>query len=92
LIVTIGQWVLKSACAQMVVWQRAGLGQLPISVNISAIQLRHPDFVGLVEDVLGETGLSPHLLDLEITEGMVMSRTDNMVARCAEGVGLKPFH
>ncbi len=81
LIVPIGQWVLRTACSQLLAWQRTGLGQIPISVNISAIQLRHPDFVDLVGDVLAETGFSPEWLDLEITEGMVMSRTENMIAR-----------
>ena len=91
LIVPIGQWVLKTACAQNLAWQNAGLEAVPIAVNISASQLRHPDFLGMVEDVLDETGLDPCWLDLEITEGTAMDRTEDTVARlnALKSLGIK---
>src|SRR5690606_34629166 len=54
-------------------------------------QLRHPDFIGMVEDVLDETGLEPGWLDLEITEGTAMDRTEDTIARlhALKSLGIK---
>lgn len=68
LIVPIGRWVLKTACLQNQTWQKAGFPPLPISVNLSPQQLKHPHLLKMVSQVLEETGLDPHLLELEITE------------------------
>ncbi|MEZ5931948.1 MAG: EAL domain-containing protein [Alphaproteobacteria bacterium] len=67
LILPIGEWVLRTACTQAVRWP-----DIAISVNLSPVQFRHPDLVGLVNDVLEETGLSPNRLELEITEGVLL--------------------
>ena len=72
LIVPIGQWVLATACQTNKDWQEAGLPWVPVSVNISAKQLQQDDFVSMVEDVLRDTGLSPRLLELELTESTAM--------------------
>src|SRR5206468_12498523 len=68
LIVPIGAWVLRTACAQNKKWQRAGLGHLRIAVNLSARQFAQQDLTQSIADVLQETGLAPHYLDLELTE------------------------
>lgn len=81
LILAIGEWVLRTACAQNKSWQEAGLPRLPVAVNISPAQLRQAGFVESVSRVMAETGLDPRYLELEITESMVTSRTESMVAR-----------
>ena len=65
LILHIGAWVLRTACAQMAVWQdEPQCSHLQVSVNVSARQFRHPDFVRQVTDTLQETGAKAHLLTL----------------------------
>ena len=75
LIIPIGEWVLRQACAQNKAWQEAGYEPVPISVNVSLSQFRQKDFVELVETVLRESGLAPKYLELEITESMTMDMT-----------------
>ena len=72
LIVSIGYWVLRTACRQIVAWHNAGAGRLRIAVNISCRQLRDPGFVERVSAILAESGLEPKLLELELTESSVM--------------------
>lgn len=81
LIIPIGEWVLRAACKQSKLWQAERLSALPVAVNISAVQLRQPDFVDMVARILQETGLDADCLELEITESMVMSRTESMIGR-----------
>ncbi len=73
LIVPIGQWVLETACRTNREWQAQGLPWFPVSVNISAKQLQSEDFLDVVEDILRRTGLSPQLLELELTESTAMA-------------------
>jgi diguanylate cyclase (GGDEF)-like protein/PAS domain S-box-containing protein len=68
LIVPIGRWVLREACRQMRSWQLAGMSPLSVAVNISAAELRAPDFVSGVRELLGQTGLEARYLELELTE------------------------
>jgi EAL domain-containing protein (putative c-di-GMP-specific phosphodiesterase class I) len=77
LIVPIGQWVLETACRTNRQWQAEGLPWFPVSVNISAKQLQVVDFVDTVEDVLRQTGLSPQLLELELTESTAMGDVEH---------------
>ncbi|MBN6186193.1 EAL domain-containing protein [Aneurinibacillus sp. BA2021] len=80
LIIGIGEWVLRTACAQNKRWIDEGFAPLRVSVNVSAIQFQQPTFVQLVGDVLAETGLEPGHLELEITENcMVNDVEDNIV-------------
>jgi EAL domain-containing protein (putative c-di-GMP-specific phosphodiesterase class I) len=72
LIVPIGEWVVRTACRQSMAWRDAGLAPLTVSVNVSARQLRDPDFLRCVEQVLESSGLAPELLELELTESMLM--------------------
>ena len=68
LILPIGAWVLRTACKQMIDWEKQGLPPARLYVNISAVQLNREDFVPLVASTLAETGLPPARLGLEITE------------------------
>ncbi|THF63413.1 EAL domain-containing protein [Pseudothauera rhizosphaerae] len=72
LIVPIGEWVLRTACRQLREWLDGGLEPVCVAVNLSAQQFAHQDIVGLVQKVLEETGLPPALLELELTETMLM--------------------
>lgn len=72
LIVPIGRWVLREACRQVQSWLDFGLQAVPVSVNISAVEFRHIDFLASVASALEETGLAPRYLELELTEGMLM--------------------
>jgi diguanylate cyclase (GGDEF)-like protein/PAS domain S-box-containing protein len=80
LIVPIGEWVLSAACAQHQVWKRGGLGHLRIAVNLSPRQFMQGDLVKIVARVLAETGCDARILELEITEGMVMRNPESAVA------------
>jgi EAL domain-containing protein (putative c-di-GMP-specific phosphodiesterase class I) len=71
LIVPIGEWVLRTACTDAARWQHEGHG-LRVAVNLSPMQFKDPELVKTVLDILGQTGLAPDLLELEITEGAVM--------------------
>jgi diguanylate cyclase (GGDEF)-like protein len=73
LIVSIGAWVLRTACTQAKIWADAGM-PLAVAVNLSGVQLRQRNFVDSVRAVLAETGLDPALLELEITESVLMEQ------------------
>jgi len=72
LICRIGEWVLRTACAQNQAWQLAGLPPMRIAVNISAHQFQQPDLVRTVAQILQETRLDPRYLEIEITESTAM--------------------
>lgn len=76
LIVPLSQWVLAEACRQAREWQRAGLPPISLSVNISPIDFRQPDFVASIERVLEQSGLAAQILELEITEGVLMQNVE----------------
>jgi len=78
LIVPISEWVLRTACRQAKLWQQEGLPPIRVAVNVSAVQFKKPEFVATVEQILKETGLSPELLELEITESMMMREIDKV--------------
>ena len=73
LIVPIGAWVMRTACAQNMAWQQAGLGSLRVAVNLSARQFGAADLVPSLEAVLADTGLAPACLEIELTESLFMS-------------------
>jgi diguanylate cyclase (GGDEF)-like protein len=72
MIVPIGEWVLRTACAQNRAWRDAGLPEVKTAVNLSARQLKTPSLVRRVLEVVAETGIPARCLDLEITEGMLI--------------------
>jgi diguanylate cyclase (GGDEF)-like protein/PAS domain S-box-containing protein len=79
----IGEWVLRTACAQSLAWQRAGFAPLRVAVNLTIRQFQQPDIVGRIQTILLETGLDPHYLSLEITESGLMGES----ARVARVLG-----
>ncbi len=91
MIVPIGDWVLRTACAQARRWQEEGLGPLPVAVNVSAVQFRQKRFLQVIRNVLDETGLSAQHLELELTESLLLSTGDRMlsVLRQLTEMGLK---
>ncbi len=72
LILPIGEWVLRTAVAQLRRWQDSGLGVPLMAVNLSAVQFRHANLPDLVDQVLRDAGLAPECLELELTEGVAM--------------------
>jgi len=80
LVVPIGAWVLKEACAQAQAWRDAGLPPLVVAVNLSPRQFRQQDIAAVVAQCLRETGLDPRCLELEITESMVMQDSERVTS------------
>jgi EAL domain-containing protein (putative c-di-GMP-specific phosphodiesterase class I) len=76
LIVPLGEWVLRAACAQSKRWHDMGLASLRVAVNLSARQFEQPDLLEMIARVLGETGLDPRCLELELTESSVMKNAE----------------
>jgi diguanylate cyclase (GGDEF)-like protein len=79
LIIPIGRWVLKTACAQAMVWQRDGLPPMSMAVNLSPRQFQDEHLLRDIDDALRESGLPAHLLQLEITESMVMQNVTRAI-------------
>jgi diguanylate cyclase (GGDEF)-like protein/PAS domain S-box-containing protein len=77
LILPIGNWVLREACKQARAWTDAGLPPTTMAVNISAREFHGEHFLEGVLDILEETGLDPHYLELELTESVLMKRTEH---------------
>ena len=84
LIVDIGAWVLRAACRQMAAWLEAGSDIERVAVNLSPRQFHHPDLVGLVRDILQETGLPARHLELELTEGALMDGAEETVGKLTQ--------
>lgn len=79
LIIPIGEWVLRSACAQNRTWQATGLPPVRVSVNLSARQFQHKNLVEMVDQVLVETGLDAAYLELEVTESMLIDDVERAI-------------
>ncbi|MNJ25520.1 Cyclic di-GMP phosphodiesterase Gmr [compost metagenome] len=80
LIAPMGEFVLRQACWQACEWQRMGLEPIRVSVNLSVYQLRQGKLVSLVRQVLEESGLAPHLLELELTESQLLDSVEHIIA------------
>jgi diguanylate cyclase (GGDEF)-like protein/PAS domain S-box-containing protein len=80
LIVTIGEWVLHEACCQAMAWRAAGLPPLLMAVNLSAVQFRRGEVEQTVAEALQASGLEPQLLELELTESILIRDTDASLA------------
>jgi diguanylate cyclase (GGDEF)-like protein/PAS domain S-box-containing protein len=91
LIAPIGEWVLRSACAQTKSWRDCGFTFLRVSVNLSPRQFQQPDLVLMIERQLKETGLDPAYLELEVTESSVMKNAESAISTLRElkAMGIK---
>jgi EAL domain-containing protein (putative c-di-GMP-specific phosphodiesterase class I)/DNA-binding NarL/FixJ family response regulator len=93
LILEVGEFVLRTACTQMMQWEREGMSVVPLAVNISAVQLQHPGFADGVRRVLRETGMRPQLLALELTESTLMENFEQFIPELqslrADGIGIE---
>jgi len=76
MILKIGEWVLRTACAQAKAWQDDGVWAVPVAVNVSAVQFRQENFCALIRSVLEETGLAAQYLELELTESLLLSNVE----------------
>jgi len=72
LIVPLGAWILHEACRQHAVWRASGVGSIPVSVNLSAVQLRDPGLLAAIDSALLEHAMEPAMLELELTESLLM--------------------
>lgn len=79
LIVEIGEWVLDRACREAVRWQSEGLRNLSVSVNLSAVQVRRNNLESMVAQALASSGLSAALLELELTESMLLEKSERFM-------------
>jgi diguanylate cyclase (GGDEF)-like protein len=91
LIVPIGDWVIGEACRQAMAWQRGGLPAMTVAVNLSALQFGRGDVEQVVARALRDSGLSPSCLELELTESILLSHTDQVLAivQRLKGLGVK---
>lgn len=78
-IISIGEWVLLTACKQNKLWQNSGLPHLSVSVNVSVRQFQDSDFLLTVKRVIAESGLDPQYLELEITESIMQNMNESLL-------------
>jgi diguanylate cyclase (GGDEF)-like protein len=84
LIIPIGKWVLKTACAQNVAWQKQGLPAVCMAVNLSLQQLMDGNLISDIRAALNDSGMAPNQLELEVTESMVMHNPERAIAVLAK--------
>lgn len=91
LIIKVGEWVLRTACAQNKAWQEAGYEPVTVSVNMSNIQFEHKNLLEVVSKALGDSGLDPKYLELEITESAMMKDPKEAIAilHILKGMGIQ---
>ncbi|MED5594558.1 EAL domain-containing protein [Janthinobacterium sp. P210006] len=80
LIVCIGAWVIREACRQQVAWREAGMGDIAVSINLSAIQLKSGGLVATLREVLREFAVTPGQVEFELTESILMDNVDDTIA------------
>jgi diguanylate cyclase (GGDEF)-like protein/PAS domain S-box-containing protein len=80
IIVPIGKWVIRTACTQNVAWQRQGLPPVCVAVNLSLRQLTDDKLLDDIKAILNDSGMAPNLLELEITESMLMHDPERLIA------------
>ena len=84
MIISLGEWVMRTACAQNKVWQDAGLAPMRLSVNFSARQFQQPTFITDVAQILKDTNLDPRWLELELTESSIMKDPEQAIEKLHE--------
>ena len=80
LIVAIGAWVIREACRQQLAWREAGAGDIAVSINLSAIQLKSGTLVATLREVLREFPVTPGQIEFELTESILMDNVDDTIA------------
>ncbi len=95
LIIPIGDWVLREACAQFVSWRSKhskGSEMKRLAVNVSVIQFRQNDFVAKVMDIITQTGIEPSMLEIELTESVIIKKMDMIIEKMKQlktlGIGI----
>lgn len=92
MIIEIGNWVIAEACRQLARWRDEGLTGITMSINVSVAQLMHADLISHLRDALATHDLAPSLLELELTESMIMANAERSIAMLRKlkeiGVGL----
>jgi diguanylate cyclase (GGDEF)-like protein len=78
-IVSIGEWVLRTACTQLTKWHAIGFPELNLAINVSARQVQEPTFVDNVVEIFQESGLDPECLELELTESLLMTNAESVI-------------
>ena len=79
LIVAVGRWVIEAVCQQIAAWQRSAIGAVEVSVNVSGHQLIEGDLIADIARILAQTGVEPHWLEVELTEGSLMENTQHTI-------------
>lgn len=79
LIVPMGAWILNEACRQQAAWREQGVGDIAISVNLSAVQLRDPDLLATLTSALAIWDIAPQKIELELTESLLMEQVDSTI-------------
>jgi diguanylate cyclase (GGDEF)-like protein len=79
LMVPLGEWILRQVCRQLQEWRQRGINTVPVSVNISARQFRHPDFITTLDRALEDFSIPASMLELEITESITMGDFDEVL-------------
>lgn len=92
LIVPIGEWVLRTACAQVMAWRERGLKPIRVAVNLSMRQFKDAELVKTISGILKETGLEAKYLELEVTESVIMGDVEDTIRTLTRlknmGIGL----
>jgi diguanylate cyclase (GGDEF)-like protein len=84
LIIDLGEWVLRTACHEVVRLREAGYRDFTMSVNVSQVQFRHPYFLDMLKSALEDTQAPPQFIELEITESMAMEEPDLLIRMLAQ--------
>lgn len=90
-IVALSEWVMATACSDACRLREQGIGGYPVAVNVSPLHFQRAGFLSFVQGVLADSGLDPSLLELEVTEGLLLNNTDQAIATLAslKALGLK---
>ena len=80
-IVDIGAWVIAQACAQQAAWRKQGLGTVPVSINVSALQLRDGMLIGVLRDAMSAHGVLPSSIEIELTESTLMDAAEQSLTQ-----------
>jgi diguanylate cyclase (GGDEF)-like protein/PAS domain S-box-containing protein len=80
LIVPVGEWVIREVCAQLRTWDKHGMSNYPVAINVSARQFSDPGFAARVKRILDEEMIDPRMIELEITESMLMTGAEQAIS------------